>query len=66
VPWDVLSEEQRELRELVRTLARGSAESGVRTWDGTDLHGARVSPGLYFVELRVGDQVDRGRIVLLN
>jgi hypothetical protein len=50
----------------VRTLLREAAESGARTWDGTDAHGSRVPPGLYFVELRVGDTVDRGRIVLMD
>jgi hypothetical protein len=50
----------------VRALARESASSGVRTWDRTDAHGARVRPGLYFVELRSGDVVDRGRIVLMD
>jgi hypothetical protein len=50
----------------VRSLARELAGSGARTWDGTDAYGRRVPPGLYFVELRSGDAVDRGRIVLMN
>jgi len=50
----------------VRSLARELAGSGARTWDGTDAQGRRVPPGLYFVELRSGDAVDRGRIVLMN
>ena len=45
---------------------REAAESGARTWDGTDTHGSRVPPGLYFIELRVGETVDRGRIVLMD
>ena len=50
----------------VRTLASEPLTTGVRTWDGTDEHGSRVPPGLYFVELRVGNAVDRGRIVLMD
>jgi len=51
----------------VRTLARESlAGDGVRAWDGTDARGMRVPAGLYFVELRSGDSVDRGRIVLMD
>ena len=52
----------------VRTLADGPSESGrvTRTWDGTDSHGVRVPPGLYFVELRAGDKSDRTRLVRLE
>jgi hypothetical protein len=50
----------------VRTLAKELSGSGARTWDGTDARGARVPPGLYFIELRSGDTVDRGRVVLMD
>jgi len=50
----------------VRTLARESAGSGTRAWDGADDQGRRVRPGLYFVEMRAGDVVERARIVRLD
>jgi len=50
----------------VRTLARETAGSGTRAWDGADDHGRRVRPGLYFVEMRAGAVVERARIVRLD
>lgn len=53
---------------LVRTLATGAAGPGpveVR-WDGSDERGRRVGSGLYFVKLTVGDDVRRGKLVVLR
>jgi alkylation response protein AidB-like acyl-CoA dehydrogenase len=58
VPWDVLSEEQRELRELVRTLARDriaprAAEidaSHEFPWDVVELYRDQGIFGLFFGE----------------
>jgi hypothetical protein len=52
----------------VRTLLDEPAFAGTGTsvWDGTDARGVRVAPGLYFVELRAGDRVERARLVRLD
>ncbi|HET6600873.1 MAG TPA: acyl-CoA dehydrogenase family protein, partial [Gaiella sp.] len=58
MPWDVLSEEQRELRELVRTLAREriaprAAEidaSHEFPWDIVELYRDQGIFGLFFGE----------------
>jgi alkylation response protein AidB-like acyl-CoA dehydrogenase len=58
VPWDVLSEEQREIRELVRTLARERIapraaeidESHEFPWDVVELFREHELFGLYFDE----------------
>jgi hypothetical protein len=53
---------------LVKTLADEPAFAGrgSRAWNGTDAHGARVPPGVYFVELRAGNDVARARFVRLD
>jgi hypothetical protein len=53
---------------LVKTLARGRTAGGYHnaTWDGTDLSGRRVAPGLYFLYLRVGDFADTKKMILLR
>src|ERR687898_59200 len=58
VPWDVLSEEQREVRELVRTLARERIapraaeidESHEFPWDVVELYRDQGVFGLFFDE----------------
>jgi hypothetical protein len=52
----------------VRVLANRPFDTGkqVVSWDGRDDKGTRLSPGVYFVELRLngGAQSHRGKIVL--
>jgi len=35
-------------------------------WDAKDEHGARVTPGVYFVRLGVGDEIRTGRMVVIG
>lgn len=52
----------------VRTLASGwrAAGSYALPWDGRDDRGQRVSPGVYFVRLRVADRSETGRLIVLD
>ena len=52
---------------VVRTLAGGqSFEAGAHSlrWDGTNNAGSRVSPGIYFVQLRLENQIATSRLVV--
>jgi flagellar hook assembly protein FlgD len=50
---------------LVRTLAPAVVNGAVRaTWDGADLAGSPVGPGIYFLKVTGGS--DRTKIVLLK
>ena len=51
---------------VVRLLCEEDRESGTLSWDGTDAHGRRVSPGAYFVRLRDGKQEVTRRVVLVK
>lgn len=53
---------------LVRTLASGQAGPGTVEvlWDGSDEQGRKVGSGLYFVRLIAGDDVRRGKLVVLR
>jgi flagellar hook assembly protein FlgD len=53
---------------LVRTLVSGQVGPGRVdvTWDGTDERGRRVGSGLYFVKLSAGEEVRRGKLVVLR
>jgi predicted outer membrane repeat protein len=53
---------------LVRTLVNEtlSAGSHVVAWDGTNAGGERVASGVYYYQLRVGDQSDTQRVVLMR
>jgi hypothetical protein len=53
---------------VVRTIERGTLEAGThtRTWDGRDERGQRVHAGVYFTELRAGDQTLRKSLVRLE
>jgi hypothetical protein len=53
---------------LVKVLSEGIAGPGHDSvvWDGHDRHGNRVANGLYFVLLRAGDEVRRGKLVVLR
>jgi hypothetical protein len=53
---------------VVRTLARARMAAGHDrwTWDAKDEQGRRVAPGIYFVELRAGGFVTRGRVLVLR
>jgi len=53
---------------LVRTVMNGVAGPGPVevVWDGLDGHGLRVGSGLYFVRLLAGDEVRRGKLVVLR
>jgi hypothetical protein len=52
---------------LVSTLADGkvmAAGSHVLRWNGTDNGGSRVRSGIYFVQLRLGNEVATGKLVV--
>lgn len=53
---------------LVRRLDGGRHGPGLSRvpWDGTDLSGARVRPGVYLVTVLAGDRVARTRIAVLE
>lgn len=53
---------------VVRRLTRAQMPSGRDrwSWDGADEQGRRVAPGLYFLELRAGGFVARGRVLALR
>jgi hypothetical protein len=51
---------------VVRVLERSTAREASRhraTWDGTDVHGRRVSPGVYLAQLTTEDRSSRVRLV---
>jgi hypothetical protein len=53
---------------LVATLddgARGAGDHGT-LWRGVDASGRAVSPGVYFLRLRVGDQLSRAKLVKVH
>ncbi|MEO0131239.1 MAG: FG-GAP-like repeat-containing protein [candidate division WOR-3 bacterium] len=35
-------------------------------WDGTSLKGRKVSKGIYFINIRKGEKIEKGRIIILN
>ncbi len=53
---------------LVRTLVNETLGAGshVVAWDGTNAAGERVASGVYYYQLRVGDQSDTQRMVLMK
>jgi hypothetical protein len=53
---------------LVRTLVNGEAGPGPVdvVWDGTNDSGETVGGGLYFLKLIAGDEVRRGKVVVLH
>ncbi len=53
---------------MVSTLLRGWFPCGPGSvlWDGTDGHGRRVGPGVYFGTLRVGDRREVARLIALR
>ena len=64
MPLDVYSVDGR----LVRTLVEGHAGPGPVevSWDGLDGQGRRVGSGLYFIRLVAGNEVRRGKLVVLR
>jgi hypothetical protein len=54
--------------QLVRVLVDTSIPGGRHTarWDGEDHRGSEVSSGVYFVELRVGTDVQTSKVLLLR
>jgi flagellar hook assembly protein FlgD len=52
----------------VTTLLDAAVEGGIReaVWDGTDERGNRVSSGIYFYRLRVGERTLVKRMLLLK
>lgn len=53
---------------LVRRLEGGWREAGTArlAWDGADLAGARVPPGIYLVTVRAGGSVARARFAIVE
>jgi flagellar hook assembly protein FlgD len=53
---------------LVRVLARGGFPAGDQglSWDGRDVSGRRVAPGVYFALVRVGAQRIIGHVLRLE
>ncbi len=53
---------------LVRTLVDDEMDPGTVDvmWDGRDEHGRRVGNGLYFMKLVAGDDVRRGKVIVLR
>lgn len=45
--------------QLVKTLVNGilPAQEHLATWDGRDMHGAKVASGTYFARLRIGSEL---------
>ena len=43
-----------------------AATNGQVIWDGRDLHGARVEPGIYFVLVQAGGRIGSARVVLIR
>jgi spore coat protein A len=54
--------------EAVRTLARGTFPEGehVLTWDGRSDSGASLPSGIYFYQLRSGDQVQKRKMLMVQ
>jgi len=51
------------VREIVDDAPAGTSES---VWDGTDSGGARVANGTYFYEVSAGDDLFRGKILVIE
>jgi hypothetical protein len=53
---------------LVRRLDAGWREAGLARlpWDGTDLAGVRVRPGIYLVSARIGERVANARFAIVD
>jgi hypothetical protein len=53
---------------LVRQLYTGALGPGRHDfpWDARDHHGAEVSTGVYFVELKAGERIDVGRLAVIR
>ena len=71
MPWDVLSDEQRELRDLVRQLARERIapraaeidESHEFPWDVVELFRDHELFGLFFAVNFIGDNVVKPKLM---
>ena len=53
-------------RAIAGVEAQASAGSNVIRWDGRTQTGTPVPPGAYFIRLRSGDAVARGRVVVVR
>jgi hypothetical protein len=51
--------------QAIRSWPRGSATRTV-SWDGNDSSGRAVSPGIYYVQVTIGERVSRSRITLVR
>jgi hypothetical protein len=56
------------LGRRVKTLVNGSYDAGIYTanWDGTDGNGDQISSGIYFYSIRVNDNSETHKMVLLK
>ncbi len=56
------------LGQIVRSLEDGHQPAGVQTivWDGRDEHGLEAAGGIYFIQLRAGQQVQTSKLSLLR
>ena len=52
----------------VSTLVSGNMHAGVHraTWNGTDMNGEKVSTGIYFLLLRISENIQTRKMVLLE
>lgn len=55
----------RKVRTVVTSGTEGSGQH-THVWDGTDDHGRRLRPGLYFARLTADDIITRQRVVYLR
>jgi len=66
-PGNVLVEIVNQNGQLVDQLLNTNQSAGQYSvvWDGTNNHGNRVSEGIYFYTITIGDKVSTGKLVLL-
>ncbi|HEX9971796.1 MAG TPA: CotH kinase family protein [bacterium] len=64
VTLKIFNLQSHEIRTLIDEFQTAGAK--LKSWDGTDHHGQRVSSGIYFYHLKVGEQILSRKMLLLN